>query len=139
MKTVSSWDHLRAYGIDPLTGEACSLAYRILCDITEDGQRVIEKCLGCQLQPPENWNSGAVGSVMLCPEMLVPIAVFALLEAGCREVYRVGDAVIGIEASDTEADVRQLLQVYEGRIQRRFAYPDAPRRRPLPGGRRLAK
>jgi hypothetical protein len=122
MKTVSSWDHLRAFGINALTGEACSLMYRILCDITEDGKHVLEKCLSCELKPPENWNSGAIGSVMLCPEMLIPIAVFALLEAGCREVYLVGDAVIGIEASDTESDTQQFLRVYGGRTKRRFAY-----------------
>ena len=50
MKTVSCWDHLRPYGINALTGEACSLMYRLLCDITEEGKHVIEKCLGCELR-----------------------------------------------------------------------------------------
>lgn len=67
MKTIASWDHLRPFGINALTGEACSVMYRLLCDITEDGKRVIEKCLSCELRPPENWNSGAVGSIMLTP------------------------------------------------------------------------
>jgi len=122
MKTIASWDHLRAYGINALTGEACSLMYRLLCDITEDGKRLIEKCLSCELRPPENWNSGAIGSIMLTPEMLVPIAVFALLEAGCREVYVVGNAVVGIEESDRDAEVEQFLRVHGDAVRRRFAY-----------------
>lgn len=122
MKTIACWDHLRAHGIAMLTGEACSLMYRLLCDITEDGKRVIEKCLSCELKPPENWNSGAIGSIMLAPELLVPIAVFALLEAGCREVYVIGDAVVGIEVTDSADDVERLVRIHEHDIRRRFAY-----------------
>ena len=122
MKTIACWDHLRAYGINVLTGEACSLMYRVLCDITDDGKRVIEKCLSCELKPPENWNSGAIGSIMFTPEMLVPIAVFALLEAGCREVYVVEGSVIGIEADDGADTVARLRRLHGDRITRRFAY-----------------
>ena len=122
MKTVSSWDHLRPFGIVALTGEACSLMYRILCDITEDGKRVIEKCLSCELRPPENWNSGAIGSIMLSPEMLVPIAVFALLEAGCREVYIVEGSVVGIESDDLGETLDHFRRYHGDRIKRRFAY-----------------
>ena len=39
MKTISQWRHLEEYGIVPLTGEACGLMYRILCDLTEHGDR----------------------------------------------------------------------------------------------------
>jgi len=46
------------------------------------------------LKLPPNWNHGSdaephVGSIMLVPELLVPIAVFALLENGCKEVWKV--------------------------------------------------
>ena len=122
MKTIACWDHLRAYGINTLTGEACSLMYRLLCDITEDGKRIIEKCLGCELKPPENWNSGAIGSIMLSPEMLVPIAVFALLEAGCREVYVLKGAVVGIEAEDIGETLERFRRYHGEEITRRFAY-----------------
>ena len=44
MKIVSSWDHLRPYGIDLLTGEACSLMYRLLCDLTQSGKSIVERC-----------------------------------------------------------------------------------------------
>jgi hypothetical protein len=55
MKTVSSWDHLRPYGIVALTGEACSLMYRILCDLTQHGKQIVERCLSVQIQS-ESWN-----------------------------------------------------------------------------------
>ena len=35
MKTITCWNDLTAYGISPLTGEACGLMYRILFDVTE--------------------------------------------------------------------------------------------------------
>ncbi len=124
MKTVSTWDHLREYGIDLLTGEACSLMYRILCDLTEKGKRVVERCLGVQIQS-ENWNHGSsddphVASIMLTHEMFTPLAVFALLESGCREVWVTDRAAIGIEQTDTDEQVDCIKQVYK--LQRRFAY-----------------
>ena len=122
MKTISSWEHLRPFGIDALTGEACSLMYRILCDITAEGKQVIEKCLSCELKPPENWNSGAIGSIMLVPEMLIPIAVFALLENGCSECWVIGGAVIGMEATDREEEMQRLLKHFQDKHPRRFSY-----------------
>jgi len=122
MKTISSWDHLRPFGINILTGEACALMYRYLCDITEAGKRVIEKCLSCDLKPPENWNSGAIGSIMLPPEMFIPIAVFALLESGCRECWVINGAVIGVEATDREEEIGRVLAMHAGTNRRRFTY-----------------
>ena len=46
MKTVTCFNDLAAYGIEPLTGEACGLGYRILCDVTERGRNVVGKALG---------------------------------------------------------------------------------------------
>src|ERR1700676_1402380 len=100
--------HITAYATqDPLTGEACGLSYRILCDVTEHGRMIFAKALGIpKLTLPEPWNRGTttdphVGSVMLPFEMLVPLAVFALLESGCTEVWLVREGgVIGIEPDD---------------------------------------
>ena len=124
MKTVSNWDALREFGIDPLTGEACSLMYRILCDLTAKGKQVVERCLSIQLQS-ENWNCGSqddphVASVMLTQEMIVPLAVFALLDAGCREVWVTDHAAIGIEATDADTTVEHMKELR--RPRRRFAY-----------------
>ena len=127
MKTLSEWRHLEPYGIVPLTGEACGLMYRILCDVTERGKAIVEKCLGCQVVLPENWNHGSeatqhIGSIMVVPEMLVPLGVFALLDSGCREVWLVGRALIGIEAADDDKEVEMLRAFHEKNIRRRFSY-----------------
>jgi hypothetical protein len=37
VKTITCWNDLREFGIDPLTGEACGLGYRILFDLDERG------------------------------------------------------------------------------------------------------
>ena len=124
MKTVSSWDHLRPYGIIALTGEACSLMYRILCDLTQKGKTIVERCLSVQIQS-DSWNCGSEGdphvaSIMLSEEMIVPLAVFALLDAGCREVWIVEHAAIGIEPNDAEDTVERMKEMR--RPRRRFAF-----------------
>ena len=42
MKCIHSWDDLSLHGIVPLTGEACGLMYRILCDVTAPGKKTLE-------------------------------------------------------------------------------------------------
>ena len=60
MKSIRCWDDLSAHGIIPLTGEACGLSYRILCDVTSQGKKTLEKSLGvAQLGLHENWNHGS--------------------------------------------------------------------------------
>jgi hypothetical protein len=124
MKTIGNWDALREFGIDALTGEACSLGYRLLCDLTERGKHIVERCLGVEIRS-ENWNGGSeddphVASIMLTQEMLVPLAVFALLEAGCREVWVTDRAAIGVDADNSEDDVERMKRLYKP--VRRFAY-----------------
>ncbi len=78
MKTVSCWNDLQAFGIEPLTGEACGLMYRILFDVTDQGAKIVGRCFGIPgMNFGEAWNRGAkeapnVGSIMLTQEMLVP-------------------------------------------------------------------
>jgi hypothetical protein len=127
MKTIARWSDLESFGIDPLTAEACSLGMRILCDLTAQGRRVIERCLGVEIRS-ENWNSGSkddphVASVMLVAEMLQPLAVFALLESGCREVWITDRAAFGIEPEDTEEQVDMMKRCHKP--SRRFAYQGA--------------
>ena len=113
MKTVNCWNDLLPYGIDPLTGEACGLSYRILFDLTANGQKIVEKALGCKIAS-EAWNRGTaedphVASIMLSMEMLIPIGIFALLENGCHIVWLLDDrSLIGIEPSDTEQPLPRL-------------------------------
>jgi hypothetical protein len=128
MKTISSWNDLRPYGIDALTGEACGLMYRILFDCTEHGRVIIGRAFGIPgiaLEGP--WNQGSkeephIGSIMLSLEMLVPIAVFALLESGCKEVWLLEKSVLGIEATDSDDIVATAQKVYGETIRRRLGY-----------------
>ena len=129
MKSIRCFNDLAAYGIDPLTGEACGLSYRILCDLTENGRTILAKAFGIpKLTLPEAWNRGTtadphVGSVMLPFEMLVPLAVFAFLESGCREVWIVRDGgVIGIEAGDDAEMIDANRRMVGERLLRSLAY-----------------
>lgn len=125
MKYVCCFQDLTALGIEPLTGEACGLSYRLLCDVTAQGRHVIEKCLGVQLTLPEAWNSGKaddphVGSIMLAQEMFLPLAIFALLESGCREAWKIERGLAGIERTDAAEEIERARRVHPP--LRRFAY-----------------
>ena len=129
MKTIASFNDLTAFGIEPLTGEACGLGYRILCDVTATGRRVLSKALGIPgLTLPDSWNRGSatdphVGSVLLSPELLTPLAVFALLESGCTEAWLVRDGgVIGIEPDDTPEMIAANRRLIGDRLVRSLAY-----------------
>ena len=129
MKTIHSWDDLSQHGIVPLTGEACGLMYRILCDVTARGKKTLEKALGVnELKLHESWNCGAddnrhVGCIMLAREVLPFIGVFALLEDGCPEVWLTkGNGLIGIERTDPTEDVENFKRFHGADLVRRFAY-----------------
>jgi hypothetical protein len=124
MKTISRWSDLEPFGFDPLTGEACALGYRILCDLTQKGKQIVERCLSVEIRS-ENWNCGSkesphVASVMLTEDMIVPLGVFALLEAGYPEVWVTDHTVIGIEPDDSSEDVERMRRVHQP--ARRFVY-----------------
>jgi len=129
MKTIHCWDDLNAYGIVLLTGEACGLSYRLLCDLTAKGKKTLEKALSIQqLVLAENWNHGSaeephVGSIMLAPDLLPFIAVFALLESGCPEVWLTRTrGVVGIEPDDSPDRVEAFQRFHADDMARRFAY-----------------
>ena len=131
MHKINCWDDLRPFGIDLLTGEACGLSYRLLCDVTQKGKQTIQKALGvADLGLPDNWNGGDphdphVGSIMLVPELFIPLAIFALLEHGCREVWRTkSGGLIGIEPADDPERVAavQRLHTETDNLVRRYAY-----------------
>ena len=129
MKSIRCWHDLSPHGVIPLTGEACGLSYRLLCDVTAKGKKTLEKALGvAQLQLHENWNHGAdddphLGSIMLAPDLLPFIGVFALLEAGCREVWLTKSRkVFGIEAEDMPDQVEAFTRIHANDLARRFAY-----------------
>jgi hypothetical protein len=102
--------------------------YRILFDVTASGKRVLEKFFGTpNLNLPESWNRGSeqdphVGCILLAYEMLQPLAVFALLEACCKEVYLVKDSVYGIEATDPPTAIEDVKRWSKVDCARRFAH-----------------
>ena len=58
MKRIDNLQDLEAHGIEALTGESDAFSYRILCDVTARGNRIIERTLDNKLTLSENWNSG---------------------------------------------------------------------------------
>src|SRR4051794_26567485 len=102
--------------------------YRILFDVTAQGAKIVGRCFGIPgMNFGEAWNRGAkedpnVGSIMLTQEMLVPLAVFALLESGCKEAYLMGSVVLGIEAGDPSDTAETMQRVYRVEYSRRFSY-----------------
>jgi hypothetical protein len=94
MKTIGCLSDLKAHGIYPLTGEACGLMMRVLCDFSETGRRAIGKWLGIpEFQGAAPWNSQTgeekhVGSILLEHDAYLSLGVFCLLEGGCAEVFR---------------------------------------------------
>ena len=129
MRTISCFNDLMPFGIEALTGEACGLSYRLLCDVTETGRRTLVKAFGIpKLTLAEPWNRGTttephVGSVLLPYEMLVPLAVFSLLESGCTEVWIVREGgVIGIEPNDSTEMIEANRHLIGERLTRNLAY-----------------
>ena len=129
MKSIHSWDDLSPHGIVPLTGEACGLMYRILCDVTARGKKTLERAFAVtELKLQENWNRGTdedphVGSIMLAREVLPFIGVFALLEDGCPEVWLTkGNGLVGIERTDGKEEVERFKRFRADDLVRRFAY-----------------
>jgi len=83
LRSITCWDDLRAYGIDLLTGEACGLAMRFLCDVTVQGRTLIEGFLSVKLVDDSNWNNGRhevnVASVMLPRSIFSDLAAYVLV------------------------------------------------------------
>lgn len=86
LRTLKCWDDLRPYGIDLLTGEACAYSMRLLCDVNEEGKKLLEEFFGgcITIADGSNWNSGtkyggSVGSVMLTRSIFAELAAFILL------------------------------------------------------------
>lgn len=63
MEKYESSQQLKEFGIIPLTGEACGLAMRVLCDVTQEGKTLLRDFFRMDVVA-EAWNNG-VGSVML--------------------------------------------------------------------------
>lgn len=108
MKTITSFRDFEAYGINSLTGEACRYGQRILCDVNEDGKKLLEEFL-CVSLTARNWNSTvnkkpAVASVMLPYGILQDLATFCLcyVDNYYKILYQDGGWISGVTESEYE-------------------------------------
>src|SRR3954449_12736939 len=86
--------HITVYATqEVLTGEACLIGARYLCDLDERGARIVRAMLGlprdCKLAG--SWNSSGrigphVASVKLPTDLFDQLAVFCLFDAGAKHV-----------------------------------------------------
>ena len=135
MKWIRNWLDLNEFGIDLLTGEACGLSYRFLCDVTANGKHILQKCFGgVEIGFTEPWNSGRkddphIGSVMLPPEMFIPLGAFALLEYGCFDVWQIADSLVGFEPGDSDEERSASESIYGPRRTKWFRYAGTARDR----------
>lgn len=127
MKRIETIKDLRPFGIDALTGESDAHMYRILCDVTDHGKRIIERTLATELKLSENWNSGSkddphVGSLLLPLEFVPAIAVFCFLsDAEISEVWLMKSGTVsGCSVEDVELKER-LRTFHEGEIGHIFS------------------
>jgi hypothetical protein len=81
MKQISNWEHLKEHGIICLTGEACVFGLRVLCDVTEQGKKLLETLFSAKLALNLEWNASSegAGSIMLPYDTFTSIATWALL------------------------------------------------------------
>ena len=110
-----SWRDLERFGIKSLTGEACGIGIRMLCDLTEDGKKLVESFLRVECNA-HNWNSGAVASVMLPYGILKELTVYCVLSLYSYAIvvnpYHVG----GVCGTDEEKIVEKWRVLMEDAI-----------------------
>ena len=135
MKTIAKWDDLRPHGIVPLTMESDALGYRILCDFTAKGRKILLRALGIpDISLCEPWNTGSeddphIASALLAHCTLEFLGVFALLEDSAKEVWVFKNGtVLGLYPEDNEEGIQ---------IMEEFCKMDLSRKiRPSEGGDR---
>ena len=114
-EAIRDWNDLRKHGINCLTGEACGLGMRLLCDLTEQGVETIKAFFGADLQLAENWNSGGVASCMLPRSILKDLAAFCLIREGAEIVVDLTDSVCATD-SETLERWREECPEHVGRV-----------------------
>ncbi len=138
---INGWSDLKKYGINPLTGEACALSMRTLCDLSEKGADLMCNFLGLQYRNPattvfaQNWNSmvgedPAVASTMLPRGLFPDLCKFAIFTVS-RAKYALNSpdgAWHGYDAdfvSDLGYSEEELFKRIPGEWYRNPLAPDA--------------
>lgn len=108
MKNIYQLQELDRYGVNLLTGEACGLGMRILCDYDEKGKANLESFLGTPLGGSSAWNHGA-GSIMLTHETLRDFGLFMLAQECELGSFQSHDGeLVGIETEEDMEYVRRF-------------------------------
>ncbi|MHA2085212.1 MAG: hypothetical protein ACXABD_15760 [Candidatus Thorarchaeota archaeon] len=84
-------DEFKELGIDWLTGEACGVSMRILCDVNIDGLELLREFFGGAVPQHPGMNRG-VNSIMLTRNTMRDLMIFAMLRNGA-------DAVVEVEVT----------------------------------------
>lgn len=132
--SVYNWAGLEQFGINPLTGEACRLSLRLLCDLNEEGRALMAEYLGVK---PEgfapNWNSAvagepAVASVMLHRDSFKQLTEFALFHTGAKACAEVNGGLVGAYTDEAVANLEQLQRMSREQpgLRRNYASASAP-------------
>jgi len=79
MKTIDNIRQLEPYGIDLLTGEACGIGMRLLCDVTPEGEKLLSSLLGGITLTTTAWN-GEHKSIMIPRSLFPDLCAYALLQ-----------------------------------------------------------
>jgi hypothetical protein len=119
---IRSWNDLRAYGIEFLTGEGCNLALRGSFDLTPQGCALVEEFLNISIPrgAARNQHEPDSGYVMLPLGIFAELAAFCLLHDPKVEIALIvfsehqGTFAIGC-AHDSEA--RELSNLYDRRVR----------------------
>jgi len=107
MKTISRLADLERYGIISLTGEADNLCFRMLCDLTDRGRRLIAETYSLKTEGfNDAWNPGTdsdphVASMMLPYDAWKDIGVLALLVTCSTVLVTDGGGLFGIEKDES--------------------------------------
>lgn len=131
MKSISNWSDLKQYGIHCLTGEACALSCRALCDLTEQGQDIIRRFYGLPYNAPflDSWNSGAVGSCFIPWNILPDLAAFILIDVDkLGMAIHIQDGIYAPEDSDTDEEWQRWIDFQGEGIIRRYSPIGGPKR-----------
>ena len=135
---------LEQFGIDLLTGEACGLGTRILCDLhTPGAEMLVRECLGlpCDVKFAEPWNSKGISSFMMPYDLAWTVAVHGMFRFHeCDAVAVFGDMpglrcvhpLVGLRLdrnSEGQEALDEFREKYQGFGFERFIQPkNGPRR-----------
>jgi hypothetical protein len=134
MKTLSCLGDWKQLGVIYLTGEACNLNMRVLCDLTQQAKETVLELLGLpqdtKLGEAANGGGEAVASMMIPRDMFNDIGILGLLNDGAAAVYvppstadknyRIDFSVCGIYESDTQESrhhetVNEIVEMFQKR------------------------